>query len=293
MYLILASLCFFILSIIIMNYLLNASISVSTKMKQYNIKKHDQYFLLSFFISFSKPLVFILEKVKSQYFINYINKVNSILKTLQYPYTKLNGYTFFVLQFVIMLISIMMVVILLGFDIVIIVCVGILFFILPYLKIYEENRKKVSLIIKQLPNLADLLSVMIVSGVDFNNALVKITSILQGAFSSEIKNVISKVSFGIDVKVALNEMAEKYNLEQLNLFVRAVNSSLESGLGISDALNKISEQIKIENASLAEKKAHEAPVKMLIPMTLLILPTIFILLFAPIIISFIRTGSFF
>lgn len=293
MYLFLGTLCFFILSLIAINTVFDVSAVFSDKMKQYNVKKHDNYFMLAFFLSFTKPFVKVLRKIKSKYFIVYIDKIEVMLKTLDYPYTNLNGYAFFILQIIAMLISCLIVFFLLGFDIIIIICAGLLFFMLPYIKIYEQNRKKTAMIIKQLPNTADLLSVMIVSGVDFNNALIKISSILQGTLSKEIKIIISKVSFGIDVKYALNEMAEKYNLEQLNLFVRAVNSSLESGLGISDALNKISEQIKIENASVAEKKAHEAPVKMLIPMTLLILPTIFILLFAPVIISFIKTGSLF
>jgi len=293
MFLFLGTLCFFILSLIAINTVFDVSAVFSDKMKQYNVKKHDNYFMLAFFLSFTKPFVKVLRKIKSKYFIVYIDKIEVMLKTLDYPYTNLNGYAFFILQIIAMLISCLIVFFLLGFDIIIIICAGLLFFMLPYIKIYEQNRKKTAMIIKQLPNTADLLSVMIVSGVDFNNALIKISSILQGTLSKEIKIIISKVSFGIDVKYALNEMAEKYNLEQLNLFVRAVNSSLESGLGISDALNKISEQIKIENASVAEKKAHEAPVKMLIPMTLLILPTIFILLFAPVIISFIKTGSLF
>lgn len=293
MYLLLASLCFFMTAVIIISYLLDAFAVFSDRMKQYNVKKRDNYFLLSLFISSSKLFVPALKSIKLKYFTEYINKVDSILKTLDYPYTNMNGYNFFILQFIIMSAGVMLVVFLLGFDIIIVICAGILFSVLPYLKIYEQNKKKASEIIRQLPNMADLLSVMIISGVDFNNALLKISSILQGTLSKEIKIVISKVSFGIDVKSAMNEMAGKYSLEQLNLFVRAVNSSLESGLGISDALNKISEQIKMENASAAEKKAHEAPVKMLVPMTLLILPTIFILLFAPVIISFIKTGSLF
>ena len=96
---------------------------------------------------------------------------------------------------------------------------------------------------------------------------------------------------GVNAKQALSELAGKYDIAQLNLFVRTLNSALESGTGISDSINKLSEQLKSENASIAEKKAQEAPVKMLIPMVLLMFPTIFILLFAPIIISFMASGG--
>ena len=50
--------------------------------------------------------------------------------------------------------------------------------------------------------------------------------------------------------------------------------------------------MRTERASEAEKKAQEAPIKMLIPMVLFIFPTIFIVIFGPIVINFITTGGF-
>ena len=131
---------------------------------------------------------------------------------------------------------------------------------------------------------------MISAGIDFNNALIKLSTIIDGILASEIKDINSKINFGLPVEQAFEEFAQKYNLTQIDMFVRTVNFSLQSGLGMAEALNKISQQLKTENAAIAEKKAQEAPVKMLIPMTLLIFPTIFILLFAPIIISFFQIG---
>ena len=69
--------------------------------------------------------------------------------------------------------------------------------------------------------------------------------------------------------------------------------SLDTGTGLTEGLTKIAKQISDDNVAIAEKKAHEAPVKMLLPMTILILPTIFILLFAPFVISFFKSGSLF
>jgi len=278
----------------VFSHLLKAYILVRTKKKIYSVeKKHDKYFLLFLFLDFSDKFAPLFGKIKNKYFCEYLNNTDKILKSLDEPYSRFNSRNFFILQCVAMFFGVLLSFLSAGFDIVIIIAAGILFFILPYIKIYEEHKKKIGLIIKQLPNLADLLSIMIASGIDFNNSLIKISLILQGPLSHELKTVISKVSFGIDLKKALNEMAEKYNIDQLNLLVRTVNSTLESGLGITDALNKISEQIKSENSALAEKKAHEAPVKILVPMTFLILPTVFILLFAPIIISFFKNGSLF
>ncbi|GHT06905.1 hypothetical protein AGMMS5026_06210 [Endomicrobiia bacterium] len=49
----------------------------------------------------------------------------------------------------------------------------------------------------------------------------------------------------------------------------------------------------MKELSLPRKKAQEAPVKMLIPLVLLIFHTIFIVIFGHIVINFIKTGFWF
>ena len=265
---------------------------ISNKKAIYVANNNDSnYFFVSLFLSFSKPLENIVKKVKFNFYILYIEKLEKMLKVLNYPFNKFNPYNFIVFQFFSMFLSIIVSLILIGNDILILICVGILFFILPYLKIVEEYKKIIRDITKQLPNLCDLLSVMLVSGIDFHNSITKISHIIGGTLSKELKEILKKVSLGIDIKVTFEDIAKKYNIEQLNLFVRTINSSLESGLGTAQSLDMISNQLKIEDAAIAQKQAHEAPVKMLLPMTFLILPTIFILLFAPMILSFIKNGS--
>lgn len=292
MYLFIAVLFLMIFFVIVFNYLFKKWSNIITVKQVYTVKSNDdKYFMLSLFLNLSKSFRNFFPKIKLKVIDDYSGKINEMIKTLDDPYTRLNGYSLLHLQIISAITGFFLAYLIAGFDILIIFCSMVLFFILPYIKILETYKKKKNSIIKQLPNLADLLTVMIGSGIDFNSSLIKISAILEGNLSKEILVVNSKVSLGIHMQQALNEMAEKYDITQLNLFVKTINSALDSGLGISDSLNKLSEQLKLENASIAEKKAQEAPVKMLIPMVLLIFPTIFILLFAPIIISFMASGG--
>ncbi|MDR0819950.1 MAG: hypothetical protein LBN19_00185 [Endomicrobium sp.] len=59
---------------------------------------------------------------------------------------------------------------------------------------------------------------------------------------------------------------------------------------MADTLKRLAVSLRNERASSAEKKAQEAPVKMLIPLVLLIFPTIFIVIFRHIVINFIKTS---
>lgn len=291
MYLVIAVLFLIVFFAIIFNYLFKELSNIITIKQVYTVKSNDdKYFMLSLFLNLSKSFRNFFPKIKFKMIDEYFYKINEMIKILDDPYTRLDGHSLLHLQIISAITGIFLAYLIVGFDILIIFCSMALFFILPYIKILETYKKKKNLIIKQLPNLADLLTVMIGSGIDFNSSMIKISSILEGDLSKEILIVNSKVSLGIHMQQALNEMAQKYNITQLNLFVKTINFALDSGLGISDALNKLSEQLKLENASIAEKKAQEAPVKMLIPMVLLIFPTIFILLFAPIIISFMTSG---
>ena len=292
MYLFLFLISFFIFCFFIISFLSEISFNVSQKKIIYSLQNNgNKYFLFSLFLSFSKPFEPLLKKIKFGFYNVYIIKLQSILKVLNYPFCEFNPYNFIIFQFVSMFLSMIVSFMVIGNDLFIAICVGILFFILPYLKVVEEHKKIIKDITKQLPNFCDLLSVMLVSGIDFHNCIVKISNILEGTLSKETKEILSKISLGVDMKTAFKDMSEKYNIEQLNLFVRTINSSLDSGLGMAQALDAISKQLKIEDAAIAQKQAHEAPVKMLLPMTFLILPTIFILLFAPIILSFIKNGS--
>ena len=248
---------------------------------------------LFYLIKFLNKFSYILKIIKLKIFVDYTDKLDKILKILDFDDIQINSYTFVFIQILSMFVGCFVAVFIFGFDILFMFCFGILFLILPYLKIYEQYNKKINEIVKQIPDVSSLLAVMLSSGIDFNGSLNKIITILDGSLITELKNTINKISLGVNIKTAFEEMAEKYNIIQLDTFVKTITMSLETGAGFADSLNKISKQISDDNVAIAEKKAHEAPVKMLLPMTILILPTIFILLFAPFVISFFKSGTLF
>ncbi len=254
---------------------------------------NDKNFILLYLVKYSNIFVPVLKIIKIKVFADYVNKLDNMLKIFDFKDIKINAYNFIFIQIIAMFVGCVISVLLFGFDILFMICFGGLFLILPYLKVYEQYNRRIHEIIKQIPDVANLLSIMIYSGIDFNNSLNKIVSILDGYLINELRNIIKKISLGIDIKTAFKDMAEKYNILQLDTFVKTITISLDTGTGFTDSLNKVAQQISGDNVAIAEKKAHEAPVKMLLPMAILILPTIFILLFAPFVISFFRSGSLF
>ena len=280
---------FFVLYTLINSFVL----SFYAKQNFYGSIDTKRNVLLFYLIKFLNTFSHVLKFVKLKIFVDYINKLDKMLNIFDLKDMQINSYTFVFIQILSMVIGCFVSIFVFGFDLLFMFCFGLLFLILPYLKIYEQYNRTINEIIKQIPDVSSLLSVMLSSGIDFNGSLNKIITILDGRLIMELKNTVKKISLGVNIKTAFEEMAEKYNIIQLDTFVKTITMSLETGTGFADSLNKISKQISDDNVAIAEKKAHEAPVKMLLPMTILILPTIFILLFAPFVISFFKSGTLF
>jgi tight adherence protein C len=232
-----------------------------------------------------------LVRIKNLKFQNYILRLSKELAGLGGEFEKLEAYQFAALQIFAMIFMAFVCAVVISSNIIIVLLAGFLALCLPYLYVKQSLATRKERISKQLPDMADLLSVMLESGLDFFGAAEKVCKILIGPLSDEFYSTISKIYLGYDKKLALTEMSDKCGVDQLKFFVRTVNMALDAGVGMSDTLKRLAYSMRQERATAAEKKAQEAPIKMLIPLVLFIFPTIFIVIFGPIAINFLVGGS--
>jgi tight adherence protein C len=264
-------------------------IKIDGKIQNIIGKRGNNHFLLIFVINHAARIGRVLTYIKYKKFVLYIEKIDTILKVLGSQYNKINPYQFVALQLIIS-IGIVLFLVLMNWNFCIILVIGIFAFLLPFIKIKEELKKRKELIIKQLPDMSDLLSIMLEAGLDFYTALDKAIEILCGPLSDELKEILSKISLGYDKSFALTEMTRKIKIEQLNFFAKTLNMALDSGTAMTDTLRRLAISLRNDRIFYIEKKAHEAPVKILVPLILFIFPTIFIVVFGPIVINFIKMG---
>jgi tight adherence protein C len=92
---------------------------------------------------------------------------------------------------------------------------------------------------------------------------------------------IREVQLGKPQREALRDMADRIGLPELTSFVAAVIQSQILGVSLSKVLRIQSEQMRMKRRQYAEELAHQAPVKMIIPMTFLTFPTIMLILTIP------------
>ncbi len=275
-------------------YLLGSLKQMEAEGKVYNAveKKKSKSFIMPVILRWADKTGKLFLKIKNPKFNEFMGKLQADFKCLGGDYEKFTPHQYFTLQLFAALAGIAFCAVFISMDTMFLLFAGVLFFFLPLIKVKEAVKKRKELIFKQLPDMADLLSVMLDAGSDFFSAADKVTVILKGPLSDEFKNALAKISLGYDKKTALNEMVSKTGVEQLGFFVRTINMALDAGVGMADTLKRLAHQMRTERAVAAEKKAQEAPIKMLLPLVLLIFPTIFIVIFGPIVINFIQTGGF-
>lgn len=159
-------------------------------------------------------------------------------------------------------------------------------FFLPLLWVSEQVKAKHKAIFKQLPYVLDLLTLMVEAGLDFGAALNKVLESERGALIDEFSITQQEIKLGKARDAALISMSERVNYLSLATVINALVLAFKTGGSIAPTLRILSEQFRVERSQLAEKMAGQAPLKMMGPLILLIFPTIFIILFGPIVLSF-------
>jgi tight adherence protein C len=82
-------------------------------------------------------------------------------------------------------------------------------------------------------------------------------------------------------RVAMKDMADRIGLTELTSFVAAVIQSEQLGVSMAKVLRIQADQMRVRRRQMAEEEAHKAPIKMLLPMGLLIFPSLMIVLLTP------------
>lgn len=134
---------------------------------------------------------------------------------------------------------------------------------------------------KAMPDALDLLTICVEAGLGFDAAMSKVSEKWENELSIMFGRCIREVQLGKPQREALRDMADRIGLPELTSFVAAVIQSQILGVSLSKVLRIQSDQMRMKRRQYAEELAHQAPVKMILPMTFLTFPTIMLILTIP------------
>lgn len=169
---------------------------------------------------------------------------------------------------------------------------AVLGYYFPRLWLSQEIKKRQLEIRKAMPDALDLLTICVEAGLGFDAAMSNVAKKWENQLSLAFARAIREIQLGKVRREALKSMAERIDLAEMTSFVAAIVQSEQLGVSMAKVLRIQAEQMRLRRRQYAEELAHQAPVKMLLPMIGFIFPSIFIVLLTPAIITIMNTPIF-
>jgi tight adherence protein C len=169
----------------------------------------------------------------------------------------------------------------LGQTILVVLVFTLLGFFFPQLWLQTRINARQKDIRKAMPDALDLLTICVEAGLGFEAALSKVSEKWENQLSLALMRAIREIQLGKARRDALRDMADRIGIAEMTSFVAAVIQSEILGVSLAKVLRIQSDQMRVRRRQRAEEQAHQAPVKMIIPLAFLIFPSIFIILLTP------------
>jgi tight adherence protein C len=141
------------------------------------------------------------------------------------------------------------------------------------------------------PDLLDLLTVCVTAGLTVEASFDRIRDRLSKrsrALGHNIALMGAEMRAGRSSVDALGAFADRLGLDEAASFVAVLRHSVELGGDVATTLREFSEDMRSKRMLLAEKKANELPVKMVVPLALGIFPVILMICLLPVILKLLR-----
>jgi tight adherence protein C len=220
---------------------------------------------------------------------NYLNGIERNLELAGTP-ARLDPTVFIALQFVgmfffggivLLFFSLLKINMASGLKFLLVLVMSVLGFMYPRLYIGQRIKARQKNIRLAMPDSLDLLTICVEAGLGFDAAIQKVAEKWTSDLSMAFARVIQEIQLGKIRRDALKDMADRIGLAEMTSFVAAVVQSEVLGVSLSKVLHIQADQMRVKRRQRAEEEARKAPIKMLIPMAILIFPALIIVLVTP------------
>ena len=142
---------------------------------------------------------------------------------------------------------------------------------------------------RDLPGALDVMRLVAQSGGDLLSAIRSVIDVMPGGpVRDELSRVVAETTIGTSLAAALNNVAARVGTNEANAVFSTLAQSLEMGTSVAENLQSAAQLIRHAARVKAQAQAQKAVVNMSFPLLLLILPGVFIVLFAPLVIQYVN-----
>lgn len=156
--------------------------------------------------------------------------------------------------------------------------------LLPVWYLNRRVIKRQERIRRSIPDALDLLVVCVEAGMSLDAALQRVgrdMQLLHPELAREVLLVNRRTNAGVPRDEALRRIYPRTGVEEVRTLVSSMIQSEKWGTSIGRVLRVYAETLRRKRRQTAEKNAAVAPLKMIIPLTLMILPALFVVIMGP------------
>ena len=161
-------------------------------------------------------------------------------------------------------------------------------FYLPVLILRILTRKRKLEILRAAPDALDLIAVCIEAGSGFDTAIKRVAeemALSHVHISKEFMSYFYETQMGVPRHEALRNLARRTDIDIIRNFVVLLIQSDKLGTSIVSTLRVYSDSMRTKRRQDAEVKAARLPVLMIFPLMFFILPSLFLVILGPAVIS--------
>jgi tight adherence protein C len=164
-------------------------------------------------------------------------------------------------------------------------------YMLPEMWLNNLISKRRMSALKELPYIIDLLNICVGAGLDFMVAVNYVIKEFRPCIVvDEFKTMVREIQMGLSRRDALKNLAKRIQSPEINSFVRTLLQADRMGTPITFALKLHAEELRMMRFQKGEEMALKAPIKLLAPLLLFILPVVMVIVAGPILIQFTQQG---
>jgi tight adherence protein C len=152
---------------------------------------------------------------------------------------------------------------------------------LPSVVVQRRAQRRRDAIEQALPDGLDILVVTLEAGVAFDGAVTFLCDNADNVLVEELRRYLSDLALGRSRREALEAMSRRTRSTGVRQFATAVIQAEELGTGMARALRAHARSLRVMRRLRAETVARQAPIKLLFPLVLCIMPALFIVIIGP------------
>lgn len=128
----------------------------------------------------------------------------------------------------------------------------------------------------------ELLALCMEAGLDFTSSLIEITQIDSTSFvSQKLKILSSAIHLGKTKQQALGEFQKSWSHPMIENFCQTLLYGWQNGISLSGLLKQMASSIRTTAYFKLEKEIQKKNLKLLLPLFMCILPSVFLILMIP------------